>query len=139
MLNEKFLPTIPRSYFIYDTTGSKCTIDMSSTIGFDTDSQSELTTLESEDTPTVLNDESPTIQALLTACDDAAYSLIVARIPREHRLKLHGIHYIRYEPYRSKKSKRSAWYWHPTQGEELIQTSQGIQALSGSYGKLLFY
>ena len=43
---------------------------------------SHLTTLKSRDTPTLDNDgESPTIHALNTAASDAAYDLVIRRIP----------------------------------------------------------
>jgi hypothetical protein len=100
-------------------------IKMSSVDNADTDTQSELTTLESGDTPTLPSDESPTIQALFQAHNDTAYKLALARIPTYHRIKLKGVHYVKYNPYRSKKSKRSAWYWHKDQAEELIRTSTG--------------
>ena len=73
---------------------------------------SHLTTLESGDTPTLDNDgESPTIHALNTAASDAAYDLVIGRIPQEHRLKILGIHYVNYDPYRLKRSKRTVWYF----------------------------
>lgn len=101
---------------------------MTSLDPIDVDNSSEsstLTTLESGDTPTLFADELPTIQALLSTKDDAAYEHLCASIPRAHRVKIKGIHYIRYDPYRSKKSKRNAWYWQKDQAEELIQISKG--------------
>jgi hypothetical protein len=77
--------------------------------------------LESGDTPTLPSDESPTIQALFQTPNDTAYKLVLARIPTYHRIKLKGVHYVKYNSYRSKKSKRSAWYWHQDQAEELIR------------------
>jgi hypothetical protein len=100
-------------------------INMSSVDNADIDTQPELTTLESGDTPTLPSDESPTIQALFQAHNDTAYKLALARIPTYHRIKLKRVHYVKYNPYRSKKSKRSAWYWHKDQAEELIRKPTG--------------
>ncbi len=87
---------------------------------------SHLTTLESGDTPTLNNDgESPTIHALNIAASDAAYDLVIGRIPQEHRLKILGIHYVDYDPYYPKRSKRTAWYFGQAQAQELICTSKG--------------
>ncbi len=72
-----------------------------------------LTTLESGDTPTLDDGESPTIKALAAAQaahDDAAFELVVARMPSNHRIRISHVHYVLYDPYRSRKSKRKAWY-----------------------------
>jgi hypothetical protein len=69
---------------------------------------SYLTTLKSGDTLTLDNDgESPTIHTLNTAASNAAYDLVIGRIPQEHRLKILGIYYVDYDPYRLKRSKRT--------------------------------
>ena len=93
------------------------------------DDDSILTPLESGDTPTLPADEEPTIQALTEAKDEATYNHVLATIPREHKIKVKGIQYIRYEPYRKKKSKKTAWYWNPDQAEELIRVTPGISPL----------
>jgi hypothetical protein len=106
------------------------TLDLTTDESRDDDLISEsstLTTLESGDTPTLESDEAPTIQALMTACDTAEYDLIVAKIPKEHRVKIAGLHYVLYDPYRPKKSKKTAWYWgNGSQGIEVIRTSQSM-------------
>jgi hypothetical protein len=84
----------------------------------------QLTTLKSGDTPTLDDSVSPTIKALdaaRKAADDAAFNLVVARMPSDHRIKVRGIHYVLYNPYRPRKSKRSAWYWAPVQGQEEVE------------------
>lgn len=87
------------------------------------DTQSELTSLHSGETPTLPGDEAPTIKALADAATEAEYQLCVDKIPRNHKTKIGGILYVQYEPYRPRKSKRTAWYWE--QGEELIRTNKG--------------
>ena len=76
--------------------------------------------------------EESTIQALYDAATDAAYDLAVARIPSDNRIKVKGINYVKYDPYRSKRSKRSAWYWAPSQSLELIRTTKGRIATSSA-------
>lgn len=96
----------------------------------DSDDGLELTTLCSGDTPTLPGQEQPSIRALFEAHDDAAYNLAVAQIPRDHRIQVRGIWYVRYEPYRHRRSRRSAWYWDKEQAEELIRTSKGKHFLA---------
>jgi hypothetical protein len=98
---------------------------MASVTGPDSDNSSELTTLVSGDTPTLSGQEKPSIRALFEAHDDAAYDLAVAQILRDHRVQVKGVWYVRYEPYRNRRSRRSAWYWAKEQAEELIRTSKG--------------
>jgi hypothetical protein len=86
---------------------------------------SNLTTLESGDIPTLPCDEAPPIQALYAAIDDARYDLAHASIPRDNRVKIKGIHFVKYDPYRSKRSRRSVWYWDKKQAEELIRVTKG--------------
>ena len=74
------------------------------------DDDSILTPLKSSDTLTLPTDEELTIQALTEAKDKATYNHVLITIPREHKIKVKGIHYIRYELYRKKKSKKTAWY-----------------------------
>jgi hypothetical protein len=76
----------------------------------DSDNQSELTTLYSGDTPTLPGQEQPSIRALFEAHDNATYDLAVAQIPRDDRIQVRGIWYVRYKPYRDRRSRRSAWY-----------------------------
>jgi hypothetical protein len=104
--------------------------NMGSVAGPDSDNNSELTTLVSGDTPTLPGQEQPSIRALFEAHDDAAYDLAVAQIPRDHRVQVKGIWYVRYEPYRHRRSRRSAWYWAKEQAEELIRTSKGKYSLT---------
>jgi hypothetical protein len=82
--------------------------------------------LHSGETPTLPADEAPTIKALLNAANDSEYDLCIAQIPRDHKLRINGVTYVKYDPYRPRKSKRSAWYWNPLQGEELIRTKKGM-------------
>ncbi|KJZ68600.1 hypothetical protein HIM_12009 [Hirsutella minnesotensis 3608] len=87
---------------------------MASCTGTDSDNSSELTTLVSGDTPTLPGQEQPSIRALFEAQDDAAYDLAVAQIPRDHRVRVKGIWYVRYEPYRfddSGKELRNRKIW----------------------------
>jgi hypothetical protein len=98
----------------------------------DVDEESELTSVISGETPT-LDDggEAPSIKALMRAQkahDDAEFDLIVERILSDHRLKIGHTHFVLYEPYRPKRSKRDAWYWHPDQAKELIWTTKGNSA-----------
>jgi hypothetical protein len=104
--------------------------NMASVVGPDSDNNSELTTLVSGDTPTLPGQEQPSIRALFEAHDDAAYDLAVVQIPRDHRVQVKGIWYVRYEPYRQRRSRRSAWYWAKEQAEELIRTSKGKYSLT---------
>ena len=89
------------------------------------DDQSELTTAVSGDTPTLPSDESPTVQALFQAKEDREYDRVYESIPLKHRIKVGPIRFVRYDPYRAKKSKRSAWYWQNGQAEELIRVTKG--------------
>jgi len=101
---------------------------MDSNHAIDVDTDSELTTLHTGDTPTLDDGEHRDIMALdaaQEAHDHAEFDLIVARMPSNHRLKVNGIQYIIYDPYRPKKSKRTSWYWNLTQAVELIQTTKG--------------
>jgi len=90
-------------------------MDAAHPIELDNETESDrLTTLESSETPTLDDGESPTIKALEAAqraADDAAFNLVVARMPSNYRLKVRGIHYVLYDLYRPRKSKRRAWYW----------------------------
>lgn len=99
------------------------------------DDQSDLTTAVSGDTPTLPGEESPTIQGLLTAKDDASYDPLCAQISSANRVKIRSVTYVKYDPYRIKKSKRSAWYWGD-QGEELIRVTKGKHSYLNS---LLIY
>jgi hypothetical protein len=110
---------------------------MASVTGPDSDNGSELTTLVSGDTPTLPGQEQPSIRALFEAHDDAAYDLAVAQIPRDHRVQVKGIWYVRYEPYRHRRSRRSAWYWAKEQAEELIRTTKGKFLISTRLDKIL--
>lgn len=109
---------------------------MTSLDPIDIDNSSEtssLSTLISGNTPTLLADEEPTIQALLAAKDDAVYDAVHASVPGDYRIKIRGVHYVRYDPYRPKKSKRSAWYWKEDQAEELIRVTKGIFILTPDF------
>jgi hypothetical protein len=71
------------------------------TIDLDTDNaQSELTSAHSGETLTLPGDKAPTIKALDLAATDAAYDLLVAQIPREHKVRIRGVTYIKYALYR---------------------------------------
>lgn len=104
----------------------------------DVDNDSELTSLYTGDTLTLDDGEHPSIKALKAAQeahDNAAFDLVVARMPSDHRVRYNGINYVLYDPYRLKRSKRLAWYWLPDQATELIRTTKGIWpiALGSSY------
>jgi hypothetical protein len=102
---------------------------MDSAHPIDVDNDSELTLLHTGDTLTLDDGEHPLIKALTAAQeahDDAEFNLIVARMPLDYRLMINGIYYVKYDPYRPKKSVRTAWYWLPSQATELIRTSKGI-------------
>jgi hypothetical protein len=90
------------------------------------DNQSELTSAHSGETPTLPGDDAPTIKALDSAATDAAYDPLAAQIPRDHKIKIRGVTFIRYALYRNRKSKRRVWYWDPKQAEEVICTKKGI-------------
>ena len=67
-------------------------MDPAHTIELDNDTESDcLTTLESGETPTLDDSESPTIKALAAAqaaTNDATFNLVVARMPSDHRVKI---------------------------------------------------
>jgi hypothetical protein len=94
----------------------------------DVDAQSDdshLTTAVSGETPTLPSGEAPQIKALEEAADDAAYELLYAQIPQINKTTVAGIRYIYLDPYRTKKSKRKAWYWKPEHGVELVRVTKG--------------
>jgi hypothetical protein len=102
---------------------------MDSAHAIDVDNDSELTPLYSADTPPLEDGEHPPIRALAVAQqahDDAEFDLVVARMPSDHRLRVNGINYVKYDPYRPRKSRRTVWYWLPDQATELIRTTKGI-------------
>jgi hypothetical protein len=90
-------------------------MDAAHLIKLDNETESDrLITLESGETLTLDDGESPTIKALLAAKaarDDAEFNLVVAYMPFDHKIKVNGIHYVLYDPYRPRKSKRRAWYF----------------------------
>ena len=73
------------------------TINRASLTEPDSDNGSELTILNSCDTPTLPSQEQPSVRALFEAHDDAACDLAVAQIPRDQRVQIKGIWYVRYE------------------------------------------
>ena len=96
-------------------------MDPRNLIELDNESDSDrLTTLQSGDTPTLDDGESPTIKALMAAQDDTTFNLVVARMPSNHRIKIGHTHYVLYDSYRPRKSNRKAWYWRGDQAQELI-------------------
>jgi hypothetical protein len=74
------------------------------------DTQSELTSLHSGETPTLPSEEAPTIKALENTATDAEYKLLIAQIPREYKIRISGTTFIQYNPYRPRRSKRTSWY-----------------------------
>jgi hypothetical protein len=60
----------------------------------DDNTQSELTSLYSGDTPTLPGDELSTIRALDKAVTNAKYKLCLGQIPRDHRIKVRGIPFV---------------------------------------------
>ena len=73
----------------------------------DDDAQSELTSLHSDETPTLPADEAPIIKALLNTANNSEYDLYIAQILRDHKLRINSVTYIKYDLYRLRKSKRS--------------------------------
>ncbi|KAG4427448.1 hypothetical protein IFR05_017070, partial [Cadophora sp. M221] len=64
----------------------------SNLIDIDDDNTSDLTTLQSGDTPTdPFNNEAPAIQALFQATEKAQYQRALSAIPREHQVKINGV------------------------------------------------
>jgi hypothetical protein len=91
----------------------------------DASDTSSLTTAISGETPTLPSDENPSVRALLEAKTDRAFNEALSRIPRENQIKIRDVLYVKYAPYRSKKSTRQAWYWDNNQAEELIRATKG--------------
>lgn len=94
----------------------------------DSDNESDLTTLHSGETPTLTPEpgtQRATLASLNEAVDDATYDALYATIPREHKVKIGSIWYIKYEFYRSGTDKRRSWYMMPAQCTELIQSTKG--------------
>lgn len=100
-------------------------INIATTDTMDLDNESELSVLEFADVPTPVGDESPTIRALYEAKCETDYAYLIGQIPRDNKIKLNGVEYIKYDLYRSKKSVRKAWYWDPKQAVELIRVTKG--------------
>src|SRR3954451_17933417 len=86
---------------------------------------SSLSSANTGDTPTIFSDESPSIQALLKAQNERAYHNALDKIPSDHKVKIADVYYVKYDHYRSKKSRRDEWYWKPEQAEELIRITKG--------------
>jgi hypothetical protein len=91
----------------------------------DASDTSSLTTAISGETPTLPSAENPSVRALLEAKTDRAFDEALSRIPRENRIKIRDVLYVKYAPYRSKKSTRQAWYWDKSLAEELIRVTKG--------------
>ena len=91
----------------------------------DVSDTSSLTTVISGETPTLLSDENPSVRALFEASTNRSFDDALSRIPRENRVKIKDVLYVKYAPYRSKKSARQAWYWDKSQAEELIRVTKG--------------
>jgi len=72
------------------------------------DAQSELTSLHSGETPTLFSDEAPIIKALEIAAINTEYDLLIAQILREHKIRIRGTTFIKYNLYRPRKSRRKA-------------------------------
>jgi hypothetical protein len=87
-------------------------------------SDSDLTEL-TELTPTTPSDEPPELRALTEAANDAAFELVYNRLPKAASCKVNGISYVKYDAIRGARSKRSAWYWHKCQSEELLRATKG--------------
>ena len=100
-------------------------INTTVTIDINMITKSDLSSL-TDQTPTLLGTEAPHIQALIDAVNDAQHQLAYDRLPSSHRVRIKGINYVRYNPYRSSKSKRTVWYWDPSQAEELFRASKGM-------------
>jgi len=93
-------------------------------IDVDEASESDLTTL-SDQTPTNPGDAPPELAALVQAVDDAAFDLAYSQLPRQLRVKINGIDYVKFNSIRSSKSTKRAWYWGPDQAEELLRVTPG--------------
>jgi len=44
------------------------------------------------------------------AHDDAAFDLVINRIPQDYKVKIGHTQYFKYDPYRPKKSHYNVWY-----------------------------
>jgi hypothetical protein len=69
-----------------------------------------------------------TIQTLEGAVDDASYNLLYARVPSEYKVLVDGIYFIKFDPYRTKRSKNTAWYTRPRHCLELVQASKSLDS-----------
>lgn len=93
-----------------------------------------LTTAISGQTPTDPFGEEPTLQALIKAKNNAEFNLLIATIPREHKIIIRNQVFVRTEAYKVRKSRKTAWYW-VDHGEELIGAFRGLQICSFYSGK----
>ena len=119
----------PKTRFPSPTTNtlSTLTINMSESqpIELDQATDSDLTTLSGQ-TPTNPGDDPIEIAALIQAQDDVAFDLAYSRLPRQMRIKINYVDYVKYNSIRSSKSQKRAWYWGPDQAEELLRVTKGM-------------
>lgn len=101
-------------------------------IPIEDDQESTLTSLVSGETPTLDDGIAPSMEELeraQKAHDDAAFKLVINRIPQDHKCKIGHTLYFKYDPYRPKRSHHNVWYWAPDQAEELVTITKGILPL----------
>jgi hypothetical protein len=111
------------------TSPSLIRVTMDSEHPIDVNTNSKLTSLYTGNTPMLDDSKHPLIKALEAAQrahDNITFNLVVSQMPSDHCMKHNGINYVMYNPYRPKKSKRTAWYWRPEQSTKLINISKGI-------------
>ncbi|KAH6712126.1 hypothetical protein BKA61DRAFT_577228 [Leptodontidium sp. MPI-SDFR-AT-0119] len=98
------------SLFIHHLFGLPYNMASSATAIDIDDGDSNLTTLNSGDTPTnPWSNDTPQIQALQRALGDKIqYQQVLDSIPQDHRIKINSVRYITYEPYRTPREVKDA-------------------------------
>ena len=79
----------------------------------------------SGETPTLDDGIAPSMEELERAQkshDDAAFKLVINRIPQDHKCKIGHTLYFKYDPYRPKRSHHNVWYWAPDGSGFIINT-----------------
>lgn len=67
-----------------------------------------------------------TLRSLEDIADDAAYDVVYAKIPDEHKLLIKRLWYIKRDPYRVQQARFTAWYTQPAHSYEIIQASKSL-------------
>lgn len=71
-----------------------------------------------------------TIEGLQHAADDATFDAIYARVPDEHKARIDGVWYVKYDPYRKGPSKNSKWFTKVPHAEDWIRATKGTTSTS---------